>query len=75
MDIHTHIQCINPIDDSVDSVHKIMIGSPLAEQFDVAGEIPDVIAIPQQGFYKYNHTTQDDIHIYTKVYGIVLQRH
>ena len=51
---------------------QIMIGTALAEEMDIMQEVPDVIAIPQEGFFKYDVTDDNGEHHYLPVWGYAL---
>ncbi len=52
---------------------RIMVGSAIAEEMAIRDEVPDVIAIPVHGFFKYDQSDEKGHH-YQPCYGIALGR-
>ena len=50
----------------------VMVGTPMAEEMDILGEVPDVFAIPTEGFFKYSFTDNEGKHHYEPCYGYAL---
>lgn len=53
---------------------RIMVGSAIAEEMQIRDEVPDVVAVPMEGFFKYDHTDDEGNHHYQPCYGIALGR-